>query len=493
MKTKTPQPEAKASYTTEVGFVVQAQDYLFHLEGLPSIRVNELIQSQKGARALVTGLKNEKVEAMALDKERPKPGDMFTKSTEGLRLDMGDHLLGRIINPLGMAMDGKGEVGGRGTAIELDVVAPGVEYREIIREQLVTGITVVDTLMPVGKGQRELIFGEPRSGKVSFLLDVIANQRDSGVVCVYIAIGKEEVETRRFVSQLEHRNCMGYTVVVAATSAESAPVISIAPDVGLSIAESFRDKGKDVLVLEDDLAIHAKYLREIALLSERIPGRESYPGDIFYQHAHNLERAGRYNEKLGKGSITLLPVIETDLEKFTALVPTNVMASTDGHLLFSASFRAEGRYPAVDSARSVTRVGAQTQKLLHKVVSDKTKALLAQYEELRRFSRFGAEVTGDTQLSIKRGHVVIEMLKQESGVYLPVAAQMILLGLVLSGYFDEKDADFFVTHRAEILSAVTSGSACKAFGEEITSDDGSRMPFSDFTQRITKVYADLPA
>jgi len=481
----------KLTHEKEVGFVVEAKDYLFHIEGLPSIRVNDLLVSPTNARAIVTSLQNTRVEAMMFDQEHPRPGDMFTKPEGGLRLDLGDHLLGRAINPLGQSLDDKQDVSGKGTEIELDVIARTVDARSIIKRQLVTGITVIDTMVPLGKGQRELIFGEPRSGKTSVLIDLIANQKGKDVLCVYAAIGKEEIEIKRFIKQMHERKAMEYTVIVAASSSESAPVISITPDTAITVAEEFCNKGKDVLVLLDDLGTHAKYMREIALLSERIPGRESYPGDIFYQHAHNLERAGCYNKENGGGTITMIPVIETDIEKFTALIPTNVMASTDGHLLFSQSFRAEGRYPAVDSERSVTRVGAQTQMLLHKILADKVKALLAEHEELRRFSRFGAEVTEDTQLKIKQGQIVIEMLKQESGIVIDPVIQMMMLGLVFTGFFNDKEMSTVIDKKKMMLDILQNSSVRSEVQATIDKTDGSKLSFDDFIELLKKVLPDL--
>ncbi len=451
----------------EVGLVVETQNYLSYIEGLPSARVNDVCVSQEGHRGLVYGLNRGRVEILLLDQEQPKPGDLFTLEPEGLKLEIGEELLGRAISPLGEPLDGRKKIAGNGTKIEFDVKALGIEYREIISQQVETGISIVDTLLALGRGQRELIYGEPRSGKTSFLLDAIINQKDRNVVCIYAAIGKSEIDTKRFVKDVEKAGGRDYTVVLAATSTEPSPVIFIAPTVAMAVADWFREQGRHVLVFLDDLGTHAKYLREMSLLAERTPGRESYPGDMFYQHAHILERAGNFNEKGGGGSVTLLPVIETDLDNFTALVPTNLMASTDGHLLFSASLRAEGRHPAIDVDRSVTRVGRQTQFLLHKLLADKIRRLLIDFEELRRFSRFGAEVSEETQLAIKKGQIMQELLRQEPLQRIDRFVQMQYLGLVFTPFYDQKDLNFLQTNKTKILSTIQEAQEFRLMRDEM--------------------------
>lgn len=457
----------EAGRKDEVGLVVETQDYLTYLQGLPSAKINDLVVSQEGTRGLVYGLDREKLEVLLLDQKRPKPGELFFLEPKGLSLQIGEELLGRAISSLGDPMDGRSKITGAGTRIEMDVKALGIEYREIISQQVETGVALVDTLLALGKGQRELIYGEPRSGKTSFILDAIVNQKDRDVVCIYAAIGKSEIDTKRFVKDIDKAGGRDYTVVIAATSTQPAPVIFITPTVAMAVADWFRERGRNVLVFLDDLGTHAKYLREMSLLAERTPGRESYPGDVFYQHAHILERAGNFNEKGGGGSVTLLPVIETDLENFTALIPTNLMASTDGHLLFSAKLRAEGRHPAIDVDRSVTRVGRQTQMLLHKLLADKIRRLLIDFEELRRFSRFGAEVSQETQLAIKKGYIMQELLRQEPLQKIDRFVQMQYLGLIFTAFYDEKEASFVKDNKAKILNTVQGAQEFRMMREEL--------------------------
>ncbi len=463
----------------EFGFVLSAQDYLLFLTGLPTIKINDIILTQKGSRALVTGLENEKVEALMLDSERPKPGDMFAKSTAGLYIPNITHLLGRAISPLGAPLDDKGSLPPGGSLLDIDKTASGIDTREIIAKQFITGITLIDTLLPIGRGQRELLFGESRSGKSSFILDTIINQKGQKTICIYTAIGRSDVDVQRFIKSINENGAFDYTVLIAATSSEAAPLIYIAPAVGFAIAENFRDKGLDVLLILDDLGNHAKYLREIGLLSGRIPGRESYPPDIFYEHSHLVERAGNFNENLGKGSITLLPVVETDIEKFTNLIPTNVMSMTDGHLLFSSSLRAHGSYPAIDPDRSVTRVGRQTQPFLHKIVADRVRSLLANFHELERYSRFGSELTPQSQLTIKRGNIVVELLRQEPLEKIDSQVQILLLGLLFSSFFDNWEIEPVRINRRKIIDILGTDNEFKR-----TIADMRRMNFDALVGRL---------
>lgn len=460
-------PSSPLSENREVGFVVKAQDYLIYLEGLPSVKIDDIIESEKGGRAIITALDHEKVEALMLDRERPYPGNYFYKVNSGLLLPTQARLLGRTVNPLGVPLDGLGNIPLSEDKVNFDFVAPGVDTRKIIFDQLHTGITMVDTLLPIGKGQRELIFGEPRSGKNAFILDIILNQKGKSVFCIYVFAGKAEIDVKKFVKSLSDEGGLSYTAIIAATSSDSAPLISIAPSIGLSIAEYFVKNGREVLIIIDDLGLHAKYLREIGLLAGRVPGRESYPADIFYAHSHLMERAGNFNLKFGNSSITLLPVIETDLENFTALIPTNVMSMTDGHILFSAGLRSQGYYPAIVPERSVTRVGHQTQRPLHKILADKIRFLLAEYHELERYGRFGSELTADTQKLIKTGTIAIELLKQEQVQRIDLNTQILLMSLLFTNFFDNKDLEFVKSKKSKIIEFLKSSGPFKLISDQI--------------------------
>ena len=451
-----PKPAPVDGGDKEVGYVVSTQDYIVIIEGLPSARLYNIVVTKNGGRAMISALEKDRVEALMLDSERPKPGDYFELSDYGLRLPLNIDLFGRAINPLGMPLDGKAGLPPGGDTLDLDIVPPGIDGRAAVTEQFYTGITVVDTLLPIGKGQRELIMCEPRSGKEQFFLDVILSQKTQNRICIYTALGRSELEVKRFAEDINTFGAGPYTVIIAATSSESAPMIQIAPSVASALAEYYRNQGKHVLLILDDLATHAKYAREISLLAGRIPGRESYPADIFYQHSSIVERAGNFNEHYGGGSITLLPTIETNIENFTNLIPTNVMSMTDGHILFSANLRAQGIYPAIEPDRSVTRVGRQTQTFIHKVLSDRIRLLLAEYHELERYGRFGSELSVETQLKIKRGKVVEELLKQEPMTSIPPEVQILMLSLVFTGFFDKQDIEFVRTKKTIIVKTLES-------------------------------------
>ncbi|HUD19762.1 MAG TPA: hypothetical protein VMR81_04940 [Patescibacteria group bacterium] len=487
-------PAAKAEPKNgekEVGYVISTQDYIVFLEGLPTVKMYDIIVTKTGARALVSSLEKDHVEALMLDAERPKPGDYFELSSVGLHLPLHINLFGRAINPLGVPLDGKAGLPPGGEPIDLDITAPGIDGREIVSDQFYTGITVVDTLIPIGKGQRELIMCEPRSGKEEFFLDIIQSQKTQNRICIYAAVGRSEIEVKRMTEEIKRVGADAYTVIIAATSNESAPMIQIAPSIACALAEYHRNHGKHVLLIIDDFGAQAKYAREIALLAGRIPGRESYPADIFYQHSGQVERAGNFNEHYGKGSITMLPVIETYVENFTALIPTNVMSMTDGHILFTANLRAQGIYPAIEVDRSVTRVGRQTQTFIHKVLSDRVRSLLAEYHELERYGRFGSELSLETQLKIKRGKIVEELLRQEPLTSLPPETQIMYLSLVFAGFFDKRELETIRTDKIKIIDTINKGKEYAEIAEYIKTKQSNMDELIVKLQKVLKPLEDV--
>lgn len=459
-------PKANPTNSQEIGFVKKSLSYLMALEGLPSARTNGVLVDDEGQRALVTDLKDTLVEAILLEHPSTRPGIEFNLSARAINLPVGEELLGRVVDPLAVPLDGKGSMPSQKIKLEFDLVASGIASRALVTEQLFTGVMLVDILVPIGKGQRELIFGEPRSGKTSFILDVIANQKGQDVVCIYAILGKEEIEVRRFANRVEELGAGEHTIIFSASSAMSAPMIAIAPTTAFAVAEYFRSQGRDVLLILDDLGTHAKYLREMALLSGRIPGRESYPGDIFHRHAQLMERAGNFNAAVGGGSITLLPVIETDLENFSTLIPTNLMSATDGHLLFASSSRLEGMYPAIDVDRSVSRVGRQTQSALQQELSFRLRVLLSEFGELDRFSRFDTEFSPETELKLRKGRVVRELLAQGRQNLIDLPTQILLLALVFTPFFETRSEEYTRQHRRELVE-VLRGKQFKGLSDEL--------------------------
>lgn len=465
----------------EVGIVKSTKGYLLSLEGLPSAKIDNLLTTKDGARALVTSLLDDRVEALLLDQAMIKPGDRFFLRSEQNIFSFGEHLFGRVINALGNYIDNKRGTSEPNAPLELNVVAKGVHYRDAIKRQFPTGIMLVDTLFPIGKGQRQLIFGPIRSGKTTFLQDVVVNQRDTNTVCIYTSIGKPIEDVRKATSGIFKDGGNKNTIVVSAASNEPAPLIAIAPSVAFSIAEHFSAKGLDVLLILDDLGTHAKYLREIGLLQGRLPGRESYPGDIFYQHAHLMERSGQFNKNAGGGSITLLPILETDIKNNTDLIPTNLMASTDGHFSLSATLRAQGYYPTIMPDKAVTRVGRNTQSLVQKQLATQILTSLAEYSAQEEYSRFGAQVSSKTQETLHRGDVLHELLNQDPfGKILP-ETQAIVLGLAFTPFLMERSLAFIKKNKKIIIATAHTHKNLAPVREMALQD----KPLQEFMQALT--------
>jgi len=446
----------------EVGYVVSSRDFLVNLDGFPTIRINDLVVSESGLRGWVNSIKQDEIEVLMLDQGAVVPKQLFKKMPSRLGVSVGNFLLGRAVNPLGVPIDGKGllfkdERSSPADKIpqilELEQGAPGLETREFITEQFLTGITLIDTLIPIGKGQRELILGDAHSGKTSLLIDVLINQKNTGTVCVVAAIGKSAVAVRNLIDILRSNKALSYTVIVATSSSESAPLIFLTPKTAFAIAEYFQRQGKDVLLILDDLGTHAKIYREISLLGEKPPGRESYPGDIFYQHSRLMERAGKFLKKYGGGSITALPVIELNLNDFTTLIPTNLMSMTDGHLLFKSSLRAQGQVPAIDISLSVSRVGRQTQDQMANQLSTRIRQILSEAQDLETIARFSSELPLQTQLILRQRDQIMELLKQDPLTPTSKPIQVILLALPFTSFFKDKNRSFIEKNKRKIIEA----------------------------------------
>ena len=453
---------------TEVGYILSIQDYLVYLDGLPTVRINDLVENEAGVRGVIASLFNDKVEAWILDEGTLTPGQLFKKTDANLSINTGEFLLGRAINPIGVPIDGKGPLSKvRGTTLELEQSASPMKTREFISEQFISGITLIDTLVPIGKGQRQLLLGDAHSGKTPFIIDLIVNQAKLGTVCIYTAVGKPITQVRTTIDTLAETGALKNTVVVAATSSENPPLIFYTPYAAMSIAEYFQKQGKDVLIIFDDLGTHAKVYRELALLGGRSPGRQSYPGDIFYTHAKLLERAGRFNSLNGGGSITAIPVIELDLTEFTTFIPTNLMAMTDGHLLFKADLYGQGFRPAVDISVSVSRVGRQTQNRLQNLLSQAIRQILAEAAQLETVSRFSGELPPETQVILSRKEIIEEMNKQEALTFIPIEIQIIMLGLTFTSLFRDKNGYFIKNNKQKILKFLNDEPKVKSFGKSL--------------------------
>ncbi len=463
-----PTPKLDSSTaSTEVGYASSINDYIVWINGLPNVKINEIVTTKAGSRAIVTAISNNQVEALMLDDVAVAPEEMFRRSGSVFSIEVGQHLLGRSISPLGVPIDGKGRFTSPGISSMIEKPVLGIKAREKITRQFETGITLVDMLVPVSYGQRELLIGDARSGKTSLLIDIIINQRSKNLICIYAMIGKPIVEIKRLAEVLTINKAKSYCVIVAASSSERAPLIFLTPGVAVAIAEYFQSQGQDVLLILDDMGLHAKYYREISLLSGTAPGRESYPGDIFYQQAKLIERAGNFNKNYHGGSITALPVIETNLDDFSGFMPTNLMAMTDGHLLFSSARYHQGHRPSIDVAKSVSRVGRQTQLLAQKELADRVKTVLAEAAKLEAFSRLGTEVSAVTLAKIKHGKQIEAILSQPPLTKIPFVVQMIVLGLTFTPLFSQRDVEFVTVNIGRIINYLQSFFDLSSFSKKV--------------------------
>lgn len=482
--------DTHATLEGEVGFVIKAKGYLLTLEGLPSARVNTVIINAKGQRALVTAFREDSVEAYLLDRGNPRAGDQFAIDSKGIRFSFGEHQFGRTINVLGEPLDGLGSFPPGTAPLRMEADAPHMNARAQMTDPLLTGMSAIDILIPIAKGQRQLIVGPPGSGKEKFIESVFANQKGSEVVCIYAFIGRPVAYVEEVIGNLLGTQGNKNVIILVSFSDDPAPLVYLTPIVALELAESFSLKGKDVLVALDDLGSHAKYFREMTLLSGKVPGRESYPGDMFYQQARLLERGGRFNKTIGAGSITLFPVLETNIEDLTTLVSTNLVSATDGHLFFSPLFHAEGYFPAVVPEQSVTRVGHSTQSMLAKQLSIRVNTLIAQYERQRGYGQFGTQLSEETQRTIARGKSVRILLDQEPTATLSVEVQVVLLTLVFTTLFDGKGVSF-VSYNRDKLVAALSNAGDTELASVVASARRGNISFEQFQKKLERVVPHL--
>lgn len=456
----------------EVGYVLSSSDFLAYLDGMPTVKINDLVVSDQGVRGWVYALFPERVEVLLMDEGTVSPGQLFRKVGENLSILLGQHLIGRVVNPLGIPIDGKRinlETSGDKRS-EVDSKAPGIETRKFITDQFVTGISLVDTLIPVAKGQRQLILGDAHSGKSSFLVDLIVNQAGNpNSVCIYACMGKPVTQVKSLIDTLESTRALEKTIVIATSSSDLPPLIYLAPQTAFTIAEYFQRNGKDVLLILDDMGVHAKIYREISLTSNRSPGRESYPGDIFYQHAHLMERGGNFKLENGGGSITVFPVMELNLSDYSGYIPTNLIGMTDGQLIFKASLRSQGQTPAIDYSLSVSRVGRQTQNRVHNLLAGAIRALLAEADELSNITHFSTELPKETLLLLKRKTIIEELIRQESLTGHGIEVQIFLLGLTFTSFYTDKDLSYIQRSKQVLTNLIKTDKAYFEFASRLLS------------------------
>ncbi|HCC23799.1 TPA: F0F1 ATP synthase subunit alpha [Candidatus Falkowbacteria bacterium] len=419
-----------------VGRVVEVGDGIARIAGLSECQMSEMIDFG-GVFGVALNLEEDTVGAMILgDYLKIKEGNEVRSTGRILEVPVGEALIGRVVNALGEPVDGKGDL--KTTKFNpVEKIAPGVIARSSVNQPVQTGIKAIDSMIPIGRGQRELIIGDRQTGKTAIAIDTIINQKGQDMICIYVAIGQKESKIARIVAKLEDHGAMDYTIVVLAGASDPASMSFIAPYAGVAMGEYFMDQGKDVLVIYDDLSKHATAYREVSLLLRRPPGREAYPGDIFYLHSRLLERACKMNQENGGGSLTALPIIETQAGDVSAYIPTNVISITDGQIYLEGDLFYQGIRPAVNAGLSVSRVGSSAQIKAMKKVAGKLRLELAQYRELAAFAQFGSDLDENTQRQLTRGARITEILKQ--GIYEPMSVehQITIIYAVINGYLDD--------------------------------------------------------
>lgn len=436
----------------EVGKVVEVGDGIARLSGLTNCQASEMLEFPGGVFGVALNLESETIGAVILgDFKQIKEGDTVKRTGRILSIPVGDELIGRVVSPVGQALDGGAPIASK-KFYPIERIAPGVMTREPVTQPLQTGVKAIDATIPIGRGQRELIIGDRQTGKTAIAVDTIINQKGQDVICVYVAIGQKESKVARLVAKLKETGAMDYTVVVTASASQPASLLYIAPYAGVSIAEYFMDKGKDVLIIYDDLSKQAWAYREISLLLRRPPGREAYPGDVFYLHSRLLERACRRNKESGGGSITALPIIETQAGDVTAYIPTNVISITDGQIFLESDLFYRGIRPAVNVGISVSRVGTAAQIKPMKKVAGKLKLSLAQFREMEAFAQFSSDLDADTKKQIDLGQRLMEVLKQPQFEPMPVANQVAVLYAVTNGHANDVSVKDIKTWEAKLHS-----------------------------------------
>ena len=426
---------------TDTGTVVTVGDGIVRIHGLENCMINELLEFDNGVQCMALNLEQDFVGAVMLGSDAEiKEGSNVKRTGKIISVPVGDALLGRVVNALGEPIDGKGPIVSNEYR-PVERIAPGIITRKSVDTPLQTGIKAIDSMIPIGRGQRELIIGDRQTGKTAIAVDTIINQKDTDVLCIYVAIGQKASTVASVVEQLNNAGAMDYTIVVSATAAELAPLQYIAPYSGCAMGEYFMEKGKDALIIYDDLSKHAVAYRAMSLLLKRPPGREAYPGDVFYLHSRLLERAANLNEDYGGGSLTALPIIETQAGDVSAYIPTNVISITDGQIFLETELFNSGIRPAVNPGISVSRVGGSAQIKAMKKVSGSLKLEYSQYRELQAFSQFGSDLDADTKARLAKGERIVAVLKQPQSSPLTVENQIIIIYAVINDFLKDIPVD----------------------------------------------------
>ena len=438
----------------DVGTVVTVGDGIVRIHGLEKCMLNELLEFENGVQCMALNLEQDFVGAVMLGSDADiKEGDSVKRTGKIVSVPVGEELLGRVVNSLGQPIDGKGAILAKETR-PIEKIASGIITREPVNVPLQTGIKAIDSMIPIGRGQRELIIGDRQTGKTAIAIDTIINQKGKDVICIYVAIGQKNSTVANVVDTLTKNGAMEYTIVVSSTASELAPLQYIAPYSGCTMGEYFMEKGRDALIVYDDLSKHAVAYRALSLLLKRPPGREAYPGDVFYLHSRLLERAARLNKDYGGGSLTALPIIETQAGDVSAYIPTNVISITDGQIFLETELFNSGVRPAVNPGISVSRVGGNAQIKAMKKVSGSLKLDYSQYRELQSFSQFGSDLDKDTKDRLAKGERIVEVLKQDQNAPLEVEEQVVIIYAVINNYLATIPLDKIKPYQKDLLDHI---------------------------------------
>lgn len=444
---------------SEVGVVTYVGDGIARAHGLNDVLSGELLKFDNGSYGIAQNLESNDVGIIILGQfDNIREGDRVQRTGRIMEVPVGDALIGRVVNPLGQPVDGLGEIK-TDKSRPIEAKAPGVMDRQSVDQPLQTGIKAIDALVPIGRGQRELIIGDRKTGKTSLAIDTILNQKGQDVICIYVAVGQKESTVRTQVETLKRFGAMDYTIVVEAGPSEPAPMLYIAPYAGTAMGEEFMYNGRDVLIVFDDLSKQAVAYRELSLLLRRAPGREAYPGDVFYLHSRLLERSAKLNDKLGGGSLTALPIIQTEAGDISAYIPTNVISITDGQIFLQSDLFFAGTRPAIDAGNSVSRVGGNAQIKAMKKVAGTLRTDLAAYRELESFAQFGSDLDQATQAKLNRGQRTVEVLKQPLHDPIPVEKQVVILYALTHGYLDAVPVEDIARFQNELFDNFDSSHA----------------------------------
>mgnify|MGYP002799232601 FL=1 len=482
---------ATAIEQSETGIVTMVGDGIARAAGLDNCMAGELLQFENGAYGMAQNLEEDSVAIVLLGSDEGiSEGGIVRRTGRVVSVPVGPAMIGRVVNALGQPIDGKGPI----EADEyrpIESPAPGILQRQPVREPLQTGIKAIDSMIPIGRGQRELIIGDRQTGKTAIAVDTILNQKGGDVVCIYVAIGQKQSTVAALVEELSAAGAMNYTIVVSATAAELSPLQYIAPYAGCAMGEYFMSQGRHVLVIYDDLSKHAVAYRALSLLIRRPPGREAYPGDVFYLHSRLLERAAKLSDKLGGGSLTALPIIETQAGDVSAYIPTNVISITDGQIFLETELFHAGIMPAVNPGISVSRVGGNAQIKAMKKVAGSLKLVYSQYRELQGFAQFGSDLDADTKARLEQGARIVEVLKQDRGSPVPVEKQVAILYATIHGMLEQIPAASVRLYEQELYPWMDGNAAASAVLAEIRTT-GQLSPESEKAlAAVLQEYTDL--